>query len=165
MMWRVYALCTFLLFAMLMMCGNGLLESFCTTLSTMSTGGFTVSSAGLTHFSTLSLVILTLFMFLAGANIALLYYFITGQGRKLWHDQEFRLYLGIWAAVVLVSCVLLSAKGNPIVQSVRYALFHTTSIMSTTGFAMERPAQWPAMISILTFILIIRASAAPRAAD
>lgn len=160
MMWRVYAFGTFVLFALLMLSGNSLLESFCTTLSTVSTGGFTVTAAGVTQFSNLSLTILTLFMFLAGANIALLHYFLTGQGRKLWRDQEFRLYLGIWAAVVLLSAVLLFAKGNPIGQSARYALFHTTSMMSTTGFSMVRPMHWPVLMSILTFILILTGASA-----
>jgi trk system potassium uptake protein TrkH len=154
-MWRIYILGTLLLFALLMLAGNGLFESFCVTLSTVSTGGFTVTEAGLTQFNNLSLFFITIFMFLAGVNIALVYYLITGKGRNMWHDQEFRLYLTVFVCVTIFSIIAFVLKGNPIGQSINYAFFHTASTMSTTGFGVTRPSHWPTVLSILTFLLIL----------
>lgn len=154
-MWGTYFLGTAVLFALLLLCGNNVLDAFSVAVSTISTGGFMTSEAGLTHFSSLSIAIVTLFMFLSGINIALLYQLITGKGRNLWRDQEFRTYSGVFLVVVAVSAVAFIPQGHFGGKTIQYVLFHVASTMSTCGLYLDSPTKMPMLISAVTIILMI----------
>lgn len=154
-MWMIYLGMTLLLFALLMLCGNDFFDSLCTALSTVSTGGFMVHSDGIASLSALSLSIVTLFMFLSGVNIALLYRLVSGRGRELWKDEEFRLYVFIYLSASLIIALCFLLMGNPWRQSLCYALFHVASTVSTCGLTLPGPTHWPFVVSAITFALII----------
>lgn len=154
-MWITYFLATAVLFALLLLCGNNVLEAFTVAVSTISTGGFMTSDAGLTHFSSLSISIVTLFMFLSGINIALLYQLITGKGRNLWRDQEFRTYTGIYLLMASVFVATFMLQGHSWRATIPYVLFHTASTMSTCGLYMDSPAKLPILVCAFTIILMI----------
>lgn len=64
-MWMVYIGLTLALFLLLLFDGNCFVDSLCTALSTVSTGGFMTHDAGLSCFSDFSMACVTLFMVLA----------------------------------------------------------------------------------------------------
>lgn len=154
-MWRVYGGLTLLLIAVLLACGNSLFESFCVGLSAVSTGGFLPSDAGLTHFNILSLVALTVAMFLGGVNIALLYRLFSGHADLL-RDSEFRLYVALFLGSATVGVVVLRSLGYPVGRSVGYAFFHVASTLSTCGLCLPTPGgKLPVLLAALTFVLIV----------
>ncbi len=154
-MWRVYILVTLLLMAALLLCGNGLFEAFCLTLSTVSTGGFLAAEAGLAGFSTASLMVVAAFMLLCGTNMALLHYLATGHGREMWRDSEWRLYMGVFVGVAALFVLLPVAQGEPWREALTGGLFHTASLMSTTGFALGGDRHWPVLLSVAAFALVL----------
>lgn len=154
-MWITYFLGVTLLFVLLLLCGNRTLDAFAIAVSTVSTGGFTASSDGISQLNGLSIAIVTLFMFLSGVNIALRYQMISGKGREMWRDQEFRTYATAFCVMVAVSVATFALQGHWGWNTLRYALFHTASTMSTCGLELNSPALPPTLIRVSTILLMI----------
>ena len=154
-MWVIYTLMTVALIALLILAGNGVGDSVCLALSTVSTGGFMTSATGLTGYSELTMGVLTLFMFLSGVNVALIYNFFTFHWRRLRRSDEFIVYAVFYLLAVAVCIVAFGTTGNGWGQSVGYSLFHVASTVSTCGFYTTAPSHWPFAASVVTFLLIL----------
>ncbi len=154
-MWKVYILLTLLLMAALLLCGNSLFDAFCLTLSTVSTGGFLFAETGLTGFSTVSLMVLALFMLLCGTNMALLYYFVIGHGKVLWRDSEWRIYAGSFVGLALLFVLMPVGQGMSWREALPFGVFHVASLMSTTGFALDGEKHWTVLLSVAAFVLLL----------
>lgn len=159
-MWFIYSFITVILIVLLVLAGNGVLDSVCLALSTVSTGGFMTAQYGLTGYSELTLSILTLFMFLSGMNVALLYNLFTLKWRRFKINHEFVLYTVLFALAVVSCTVAFGLSGNPWGKSLRYTLFHIASTISTCGFYAETPPVWPFWPSVVTFLLILSGACA-----
>lgn len=154
-MWRIYTLITVVLVVLLAAAGNGWLDAVCLALSTVSTGGFMTAQYGLSGYSDLTLAILTVFMFLSGVNVALLYNLFTLRWRRLRVNHEFALYTGLFLFAAASCAVAFAASGNGVGESVRYSLFHIASTLSTCGFYTDGPSHWPLWTSAVTFLLML----------
>ena len=154
-MWHIYALITGVLIVLLIAAGNGVLDSVCLALSTVSTGGFMTTAAGMSGYSQLTLAILTLFMFLSGVNLALLYNLFTLRWRQLRGSQEYWVYAAVFLLAAGSCAVAFGLAGNPWGESASYSLFHIASTISTCGFYTHPPAVWPFWASVATFLLIL----------
>lgn len=154
-MWHIYTLLTIILAAALMLSGVEATDAVCLAMSTVSTGGFMTATGGLAGYSTLTMSILTLFMFLSGVNVALLYNFFTLSWRRLRRNQEFAVYVAVFALASAGCTVAFVAAGNPWGESVRYSLFHVAATVSTCGFYTTAPQHWPFVVSALSFPLIL----------
>lgn len=153
-MWYVYGLLTVTLFVLLLLLGNDFVESFCLSVSTVSTGGFMPHSDGLSQFSDSTIVVVTIFMFLAGVNLALLYNLFSGKFGGLLHDEEFHLYLLLFLLASALATGAFVKAGHPLSSSALYAFFHIASTISTCGFSMPDFQGWPMLLSVITFVLI-----------
>ena len=154
-MWTVYILFTILLFVGLLLGGNSIERSFCLALSTVSTGGFLPSHDAITALTPFSTTLLTVFMFLSGVNVALLYYLIRGRLNSLWRDEEFRVYTVLYLVAVGSCIVALLLSGNNTATSISYPFFHVASTISTCGYCLPQPAVWTQWLSAVTFVLIL----------
>ncbi len=160
MMWSVYVLLTVALFLLLLSDRNGFVDSFCTALSSVSTGGFMTHNAGLAGFSNVSKIIITVFMFLSGINLAILYYIFTLRWSQVRGDKEFLRYLTVYAVSVLLCTAAFLLSGSAIDKSISFSLFHVASTLSTCGFYTTPPDVWPKTVSVVTFlVLFVGASA------
>jgi len=113
-----------------------LFDSVCVSLTTLPTGGFTPTTAGIGGYGNpLAEYIIIVFMFLGGTNFLIHYQFLRGNFKVL-KDEEFRLYVTI----------LLAATGLLVISqglgSYRAALFQAVSIMTCTGFSTTNFAAW-----------------------
>lgn len=153
-MWAVYSGMTLTLFLLLLADGNGFVDSLCTALCTVSTGGFMTHSAGLAGFSAFSMSCITVFMFLSGINLALLYGLLKGRWRALWRDEEARRYMSIFIVSVVACSVAFCIADGLSVRMLAFSVFHVASTMSTCGFYTEAPTVWPTTVSVITFLLV-----------
>lgn len=162
-MWQVYAVLTLLVIGCLFACGNSLVESICLGMSTVSTGGFMTRSSGMADYSTMSILVVTIFMFASGINVALLYnsarnvghgMFYHGRGKRVLSDEEFRMYVMVYVFSVLSCVVSFVLLGNGVKESFVYSLFHIASTVSTCGFYLQNPAYWSFWVSVVTFFLV-----------
>ena len=154
-MWVVYIALTATMFALLMLGGNGFVDSLCTALSTVSTGGFMTHDAGFADFSNFSKCCITVFMFLAGINLAMLYSLFTGKWRALREDEELKRYCSIFLLAVIVCYISFAISGEGFsLTNLGFSMFHIAAALSTCGFYTSSPTVWPVTVSVLTFLLI-----------
>jgi len=114
-----------------------LFDSICISFSTLSTGGFTPTTANIAvaYGSPLAEYIIMVFMFLGGMSFIIHYHVLRGNW-KAFKDDEFRLYVIIIAAAIFL---LMLAQGF---SSYRKEMFQAISIMTTTGFATADFGSW-----------------------
>ena len=146
-LWLIYIGLTVVLVILLMFGGIGFFDAVNHSMSTISTGGFSTRTASVAYYHSAYFEwVITIFMFLSGANFVLHFHAI--KGRSLGHyfkDPEFRFY----AAVVLGMIALISAdlfgEGRyvPFRDALRAGAFQVTSIITTTGFISADYERWP----------------------
>ena len=111
-------------------------DSICISFSTLSTGGFTPTTASIGAYANpLAEYIIMVFMFLGGMSFIVHYHALRGNWKTL-KDDEFRLYVIIIAAAVLL---LVLSQGF---SSYRPEMFQAISIMTTTGFVTTDFGSW-----------------------
>lgn len=156
-LWRTYIGLSILLFLLLRWAGMGTFDAWVHALSTLSTGGFSSRTGGISEIATPSIEwLLILFMFLAGMNYTL--HFRALQARSIrpwWESLEFRVYLGIVTvcAALFAAARWIEGAGDGF-ATLRHALFHVTSVVTTTGFHTADFAQWPPFAATLIFLLL-----------
>lgn len=145
------------------LCGMGLFDAVNHAFSTMSTGGFSTHASSIAWFHSPMLEwVVTLFMFLGGFNFTLIYIMLV---KRRWHplckDGELRTYIVLLLSMsVLCTLMLVFIQDREAFSSVRAAVFHVTSLMTTTGFTTENFMKWPIELWLpLTFITAIGACA------
>jgi trk system potassium uptake protein TrkH len=157
-LWVLYVALTIALAAILVLVGaTGLdarmdpFNAFAHALTTMPTGGFSTENAGVAVFAPVTQWIIILFMFIAGANFALMYRgIVRHQARVFARDEEFRMYLAFVLLVAVGMMVTLNVEDVFAGEaSARHALFQTISIITTTGYASIDFAAWPALLSMM----------------
>ena len=114
-----------------------LFDSICISFSTLSTGGFTPTTANIAvaYASPLAEYIIMVFMFLGGMSFIVHYHALRGKWKAL-KDDEFRLYVIIIATAVFL---LVLSQGF---SSYRKEMFQAISIMTTTGFVTADFGSW-----------------------
>lgn len=142
---------------LLVLGGMSLFDSLIHTFGSVGTGGFSNYNASVAHFDSIYVeIVIAVFMTLAGMNFTLYYHALKGRWREFFSDGELRLYL-----IVLLSAVLLIALNlrtsntyHSIGQALRYSLFQSASIMTTTGFASADFDLWPTFSKMILFFLM-----------
>lgn len=137
--------------------GMGWFDSLCHSMSTVSTGGFSTKQASIAAFNSPAIeYVTTLFMFMGGINLSLLYLLIFKfRVRDMYRDSEFRTYLSIvllFTAVITVGLVFTSDM--PVAESFRTALFQVVSIQTTTGFATANYVLWMPLLWLMLCALM-----------
>ncbi len=154
-MWFIYIMLTLTLAVLLAACGNPVDDALCLAMSTVSTGGFMTSAGGLAAYSNASLAVITVFMFLSGINVAMIYNFATLHWRRLRRSDEFVVYAVVFTASAVLCTAAFGLAGNDWWRSACYSVFHIASTLSTCGFVAAMPERWPFSVSVLTFLLIV----------
>ncbi|HPN09966.1 MAG TPA: potassium transporter TrkG, partial [Syntrophales bacterium] len=147
-LWKIYIVLTIIQIFLLMSGGMDWFDSICHTFATMPTGGFSPKNASVGHYQSVYIdFVIVLFMFVAGMNFSLHYKLVKGNVRQFFRDPEFRSYLFITAAIILVITIDLygAAIYKGIFDACRYAAFQVVSIMTTTGFVTADFEQWPVL--------------------
>ena len=154
-LWVVYILMTVAEIAFLFLAGMPLYDSLCNTFATMATGGFSPQSLSIMAYKSWIIdAIITLFMFLAGANFALHYKMLTSDRKSLFRDSEFRFYTLI--VMVATSIIILwGGLEGDIFRKIQLAGFQVVSIMTTTGFATTDFDQWTSAAKFMLLLLMI----------
>jgi trk system potassium uptake protein TrkH len=132
------------------------------SLTTMATGGFSTKQDSMAYYDTPYLqYVITLFMFIAGTNFTLTYFGFKGNFRKIWANEEFRVYLlGVIIITAVVTLGLFVSSNSGLEQSFRDALFQVVSIITTTGFVSADYTTWAPALIILCFMLMFTGASA-----
>jgi trk system potassium uptake protein len=132
------------------------------SFTTISTAGFSTEARSIEAFAAPTQWAIVAFMIVAGTNFALLY---LGAVRRrvgaLARDEEFRVYLVLLVvASSLVFAELLSRDVLAGEEALRHAVFNTTSMLTTTGYASADFNAWPPLSLMVLFgVTVLGASA------
>jgi trk system potassium uptake protein TrkH len=145
-LWGIYMVLNILETLLLCLGGMTLFDSLCHSFGTVSTSGYSPWNASIGHYNNAYFDwIIILFMFLGGMTFMLFYFMLQGNWHVLRINTEFRWYAGFLLFFCgMVSWILWKENtyGSPM-ESVRYATFQVTSILTTTGFTTADYEKWP----------------------
>ncbi|MDD2489102.1 MAG: potassium transporter TrkG [Bacteroidales bacterium] len=132
-----------------------LFTSICHSFGAVSTGGFSTVNNNIGEFSPYTQYVLTAIMFLSGIGYVLLYWFVKFRWGKLFKDEQSRVYIIIifLASFILFFSLYLNRDFN-IEKSIRIAIFHIVSVVSTTGYYLPEAQEFGLFISTLILILM-----------
>lgn len=154
-LWGIYVIFTVAEIGLLWLGEMDFFDSVCHSFATMATGGFSTKNDSVAGFSAYSQYIIIGFMFLAGTNFTLHYFFLHRDFKKVFSNEEFKLYAWIVVLVTIFITVGLLVYANPgIEQAFRDTLFSVVSIITTTGFVTANYYAWPSFLWMLIFALM-----------
>ncbi|MGL4335751.1 MAG: TrkH family potassium uptake protein [Turicibacter sp.] len=137
--------------------GMSLFDAFIHALGTVGTGGFSNMNASVAAYDSVAIdVIITIFMIMSGINFSLYYFFIKGNLKTFWQNEEFKLYMGLLLGAIAFITVDLTVRGyyDSLGESLRYSSFQVASVMTTTGYATADFDQWSMITKIILLLLM-----------
>ncbi|MEN8806370.1 MAG: potassium transporter TrkG [Desulfobacterales bacterium] len=145
-LWGIYLALNLLEILLLCLGGMSVFDSLCIAFGTVSTSGYAPWNASIGHYSSAYFDwVIIIFMFLGGMTFMLFYHMLQGNWHVIRINTEFRWYVGF----ILFFCGVVSWilwKENTytsLIDSVRFATFQVTSLLTTTGFTTDDYEKWP----------------------
>lgn len=136
--------------------GMSLFDAVGHSFSTVAIGGFSTHDASIGYFDNPQVeAVAIVFMTLAGMNFAL--HFMAWRSlhvRPYLGDSELKAYLFLLSCIALVTSAYLYLSGafaSPL-SALRYGLFQTVSISTTTGYTTTGYHAWPSFLPVLLLL-------------
>lgn len=152
-LWLTYTLLTVLLTALLWLGPMNAFDAICQSLSTVSTGGFSTRNSSIAWWdSTYVEVVITIFMFIGGINVALIYTALTGKVRSLLTNGTVRAYAGV--VLVFVAICASYQIYNGTFENIGDTFFTLIAAMTSTGFGVTNYDAWGSFTTVLLMVLM-----------
>lgn len=162
-MWMVYISLTFLFILLLLPSEMDFFESVCYSMSTISTGGFAVTDAGIGEWNSHYIMgIFTIFMFLGGVNFGLLFNAAHGNFKPLGINDAFKWFCAIILIATTITAVCIGYTGHydNIWDLTLLPLFQSVSVSSSTGLVSPGFQLWGPLSSfVILFLMFVGACA------
>ncbi len=154
-MYGIYIVLTVLQVVFLLVGGMPLYDSLVNSFAAAGTGGFGISQTSIAAYDSVYFdCVIGIFMMLFGINFNLYYYILIGHGFQALKSEELRWYLGIiTVSTALITWDVLRIY-ETVGESLRYAFFQVSSIITTTGFSTADFAKWPALSQTILVLLM-----------
>jgi trk system potassium uptake protein TrkH len=161
-MWRIYLVLTALGIGLVLLSGVSLWDAVNIVMTAISTGGFTVHSAGILYYESPLLEMLVVPIMIAGA-LPFKLYFLLYYKRKfglLQDPQAILLFALILAGCAVITFDLVTISSLAPAEAIRQGIFMTVSGITCTGFQNANPVNWyGATVMVLTMLMLIGGSA------
>tara|TARA_Y100001970_G_scaffold47716_1_gene60357 strand:- start:1615 stop:3057 length:1443 start_codon:yes stop_codon:yes gene_type:complete len=155
-LWKIYFGLTLICALLYVLSGMNLFDAIAHSLSTVAGGGFSTHDASIGFFdSSLIETVCIIFMLLSAASFAVHYVAIFGgKPLKYFYDSEFRFFLSVVAIIIILSITIhiLNDSYADILFNIRSSIFHTVSIVTTSGFTTENYSLWPGFLPYLLLV-------------
>ena len=153
---KIYLGITIVGIILLFAAGMPLFDSVCHSFTSLATGGFSTRYNGIGAYNNVLIEIITIgIMIIGGTNFTLHYQFLTGKPKAYFKDSEFKFYVFLLTTVSIFIALILTicAHYSPL-SALRYAVFQTASINTTTGAVSADFGTWPYSAQILLLLLM-----------
>ncbi|HSX10486.1 MAG TPA: TrkH family potassium uptake protein, partial [Chlamydiales bacterium] len=143
-LWKLYSFFTLLEIALLVWTNSQMpfFDAVCTSLSTVSTGGFSVRNDGIASYNSAATEgIIIAFMVIGSINFSLYFHILRLKFFRIF-VPDFFLFLG----TALLGCIAVSSFLIPefgLVRAFREGSFQALSVQTTTGFYSTNYDLWP----------------------
>ena len=125
------------------------------SMCTVATGGMMPIDSSMNGFTPFVHYSASFFMFICSCPFAVIVAGIAGNLHKTWLDQQMRGYfIFTLVAAGLVTATLVGYNDYELEHAWRVAIFNVTSILSTSGFALEDFTQWNPVATLIFFFIL-----------
>ncbi len=153
-LYAIYVGLTVLEIVLLMFGGMYFFDAVTTSFSTAGTGGFACYNNSMAYFNSYYLQgVVSVFMMLFGVNFYVYILILTRRFKSILKLEELWFYLGIVVVSTIMIAVNISKLYPDAFDSFHHSFFYVTSILSSTGFAIEDTNRWPAFSQALIVVL------------
>jgi trk system potassium uptake protein TrkH len=160
-MWLIYVVLTFAETLALYLSGMDLFDSVCHSFATVATGGFSTKNSSLVDVAPIIQYIIILFMILSGMNFTLHYLLVHGRVKKVFRDEEMKVYLVVILLTAVIIGIIIHGKFQMDWETAfRDSLFQVASIITATGFVSANYQVWPALAKIFILMLMLTGACA-----
>jgi trk system potassium uptake protein TrkH len=152
-LWLIYLLLTASCALFYFLAGMSAFDAISHSFSTVSIGGFSTYDGSIGHFNNgLIETICIIFMLLSALSFTLHYFaFYMKKPFKYFYDPELKFFISILTLLFVLS-VLINYFSSQSQATTRELLFHSVSIVTTTGFTVGDTSQWSPSIGFLFLI-------------
>ncbi len=161
-LWKIYISLTVACALSYYFAGMDVFNAIGYSYSTIAIGGFSTHDVSIGYFNSYAIeLVAIIFMLLSGINFSL--HFLVWRKNNIFiylKDSEFKTYLLILGvSIILVSSYLFSTGYyQTIEESIRYGVFQSISMVTTTGFVITDFSLWPFVLPVfLIFVSCIGA--------
>ena len=135
-LYGIYIALTTIEMILLMFGGLSFFDSLLTSFSTAGTGGFSVLNSSLATYSTFNKYVVAIFMFLFGVNFNIYFLILMKDIKNALKSEELRVYIMLFIFSVLFIFINTMSRFSDLSEAFSQAFFHTSSIMTSTGFSI-----------------------------
>ncbi len=160
MLYIIYTAMTALQIILLIIGDTPIFDSVTLSMGTAGTGGFSVKNSGLAEYSPYVHYVVSIFMIMFGLNFNVYILLVRKHLKQALRVEEARWYIAI--IVIAVALITINTKYlfPTLEEAFRTALFHVSSIITTTGYATYDYSVYPQFaLTILVFLMFIGACA------
>ena len=152
-LWAIYLGLTICCALLYFLAGMNPFDAISHSLSTVSIGGFSTHDESIGYFNSSFIeAICIIFMLLSAFSFTLHYFAIyKKKPLKYFYDPELKFFLSIMALIFVIS-LLINQFSNNNNGSIKDLLFHSVSIVTTTGFSIGDPSEWHSSIGFLFLV-------------
>ncbi len=159
-LYLLYILLTVVNIVFLLIGRMPLFDAVCTAFGTAGTGGFGIKNDSMAGYSPYIQNVCTVFMLLFGVNFSCYYLLLIRQFKRVFKDEELRMYFGIVAGSILLITLNLRGVYETLGETLRHASFQVATIITTTGYATTDFDLWPGFSkAVLLCLMVVGASA------
>lgn len=154
-LWYIYLTLTIICALAFWAAGMTLFDAIAHSFSTIAIGGFSTHDASIGFFDSAAIeMIAVFFMLLSAANFSLHYVAWNSKSLKNYFlDPEYRFFLVIALLLTITTVFVLwiTTTHEPF-SALRFGIFETVSLLTTTGFGTTDFSTWPLFVPFMLFL-------------
>ncbi len=154
-LYEIYIAMTLAQIVLLRIGGIPLFDALNISLSTVSTGGFSIRNGSMASYGAYAQGVTLVFMTLCSMSFSLFYCALAREYLRIRRSRELRVFILAVLGVALLMGVDTASKFDSAAQGVHHTLFQVISIISTTCYVSIDASFWsPFVWSMLTVLMI-----------
>ena len=154
-LYEIYIVMTLAQIVLLCIGGIPLFDSVNISLSTVSTGGFSIRNGSMASYGVYAQGVTLVFMTLCSMSFSLFYCALAREFLRIRRSRELRVFVIVVLGVALLMGIDTASKFGSIADGVHHTLFQVISIISTTCYVSVDASFWsPFVWAMLTVLMI-----------
>lgn len=153
-LYGIYLFMTLLMGVLLLVGRMPLFDTICMTFGTAGTGGFSCRNSGQAGYTVYQKLVITIFMLLFGVNFNVYYLLLIRKPKDAFKCEEFRGYLGIVAAAIVLITINVRSLFPSLAMAVHHVAFQVATIITTTGYSTVDFDKWPEFSKCILLMLM-----------
>ena len=153
-LWSIYLGLTIMCALLYYLGGMSAFDAISHAMSTVAIGGFSTHDESIGYFNSSTIEIICIIFMLLSAFSFTLHYFAIYKRKplKYFYDPEFRFFFSILLLVLAASLFINSFTDYENSPNFKEIIFHSVSMITTTGFSISDTSDWPLSVSFLLLV-------------